>query len=455
MNELSVNDVSEKEFNILILSSHSEQNESGLHITARRLADECIKAKVSFYILFTESARLELNDDGTYTAYNIDDKKGFVVSHDKTIAITRGSVMAKFNARNIISQLEKGSIFCINYRDTIEICSDKYRTILRISESGVPTPRTASIQGLDDMDNAIERVGGKFPFILKTLQGSKGIGVIMVESAANLKSTLQLIWKINEDEEMLLQEYIKHDFDVRVHVLGGDVIASMKRHNTGDDFRSNYSLGGKVEAYEMSEEEKEVCIKASKAVGGSWTGVDYILKNKKPFVIEVNSSPGSEGIEKATKENIVKEVLEWSMDKKNWNKKTREIGYKEIVEINGLSLDAKFDTGNGMFCVIHADKHKIDKDKKLVYWWDNGKKYTNEYLGMVEIEVGGVEGNVETRPKIHLDMFFNGTLYKDVIFTIGDRTGRTTVLTNRKFMKRANVSVNPAQKYLVTEKNYE
>jgi len=449
MNE---NDGKDFDLNILILTTESESNKGGLYQTAKRLSKECKHMGIPSYILFSDKAKLELDDDNNYTAHNLDDNKGFPIYSDKTVAINRGSVMEKSNSRNIISQLERRSIFCINNRETIETCFDKYRTMLKIADAGVPTPKTVLIQGENGIDDAVKTLGGKFPYIVKTLHGSKGIGVIFVESMPALTSMLQLIWKVNEDTEMILQEYIPVDFDIRVHVLGDEVIGAMKRYVVKDDFRSNYSQGGKVENYKPSDEEKEICIRASKAVGASWSGVDYLIRNNEPFVIEVNASPGTEGIEKATKTNIVGEILEWAGDKDNWNKVAKEIGYKEMVNVNGLDLVAKFDTGNGVFCVIHADKYTIDKEKKMVKWTSHGKKFENKYKEMEKVEVGGAKQYFEERPRIILDMFFDGMLYKDVGFTIDDRSDRTPILIDRTFMERANVSVNPAKQFVITVK---
>jgi len=318
--------------NIIILTSRAD-NESNLSYTTKRIVDECIKRKISNYVLFSDDGRLELTEDGGYIAYNIDDKKGFPIHSDNTISMNRGFDLEKFNSRNIISRLEKRSIFCINNRENIEVCADKFRTILRLVDGGISTPKTALIQGIESLDDVIKQIGGKFPYILKTIFGSKGVGVIFVESMSALKSTLQLIWKINKKEELLLQEYINSDFDVRVHVLGDEVIASMKRLKIKGDFRSNYSQGGKVQEYKLSDEEKEVCIKSAKAVGASWAGVDFIVKNGKIYVLEVNSSPGTEGIEEAIGGDLVGRVVDWAINENNWIKVSKEIGYNEILTI--------------------------------------------------------------------------------------------------------------------------
>ena len=128
---------------------------------------------------------------------------------------------------------------------------------------------------------------------MKTLRGSKGVGVLFIESKIGLDSIVQLINKQDEDADLLVQEYIKTDYDVRVLVLGGKVLATMKRPVIKGDFRSNVSQGSKPEELKLTELEIEECIKAAKAVNGIWTAVDFIpskdRKKEPPFMIEVTS----------------------------------------------------------------------------------------------------------------------------------------------------------------------
>ncbi len=133
--------------------------------------------------------------------------------------------------------------------------------------------------------------------ILKTLRGSKGVGVIFIESKRQLISLVQLLWKQDEKTEILLQSYIKSDFDVRALVLNGKILTAMRRDVLKGDFRSNYSQGAKVKEYKLNDEEISICLNADKAAGGIYTAVDFIKNGKDIFVLEVNSSPGTEGIE--------------------------------------------------------------------------------------------------------------------------------------------------------------
>jgi len=429
-----------------------ESNKDNLFRTAQRIADICKVSGIEQYTVFAESAYI-LREGERITIHNFDDPKGFDIDKDDTVAIIRGSIGRYLTSLNLVSQLERIGIFCVNTRETIEVCSDKYRTMLKIVDSGLPSPKTALVQSMDTLKYALEVVDNKFPLIVKTLKGSKGVGVFFVESLRSLNSILQTIWKINEDEELLLQQYIDIPYDLRVHILGDKVIASMKRFIIEDDFRSNFSLGGKVEPTTISKEEEEICVLAAKAVGATWAAVD-LVKDKKgnPYIIEVNSSPGTEGIEKAIKKDLVGMVIDYVTKEENWVKVSKECGFLEYIEIDGIGkFKAKFDTGNGSLCVLHSDKYEIDEKKQSVTWYQGENKYTHGYKTIKEVRVGGLRDYVEKRPVIELDIIFDGVIHKAVDITLDDRNDRTPVLINRRFMRKANIMINPAKKYLLSK----
>ena len=237
-------------------------------------------------------------------------------------------------------------------------------------------------------------------------------------------------------------------------MLGGKVLSTMKRPVIEGDFRSNVSQGSKPQKLELTELEIEESLKAAKAVNRLWTAVDFIpSKNRTkepPFIIEVNSSPGTEGMEEATGRNISKEILEFFADKKNWVKVPGECGYKEIVTIKPFGeIIAKFDTGNSGMSVIHADK--MDVKGKKVTWSLLDKTITSDIIRTEEISVGGLRDYEETRYVIKLNVEFLGSIY-ETEFTLDDREDRTPILFDREFMSKVNVMVNPDRKYVVTTK---
>ena len=442
---------SDSKLKLLIITDEPEQAKQ-FH-TADRLKEEAEKLGWKYY-LYKLTGGYTTSPEGALRLHNKDDEKGFEVSSKDTIAIIRGSVTRKDSWMDIVSLLEKHSVCVVNSRETISVCADKYRTSLRLADYGVKQPVTHLINDPENSVQAFENLNTQYPIILKTLRGSKGVGVLFVESAKALDSIVQLIHKQDEDADLLLQEYIKTDYDARVLVMGGKVLSTMKRPVIEGDFRSNVSQGSKPEKLDLTELEIEESLKAAKAVNGLWTAVDFIpSKNRTkepPFIIEVNSSPGTEGMEEATGRNISKEILEFFSEKKNWVKVPSECGYKEIVTIKPFGeIIAKFDTGNSGMSVIHADKMSV-KDKKVT-WTLLGKTITSDIIRKEEISVGGLRDYDEDRYVIKLNVEFLDTMY-ETEFTLDDREDRTPILFDREFMSRVNVMVNPDRKYVVTTK---
>jgi len=442
----------EKDFLRLLIITDEPEEAKTFH-TADRLREECDKLKFPHY-LFKLTGGYTTHNDGVRRFHNKDDKKGFEIDTD-TVAIIRGSITRKDSWMDFVSILEKANVCVVNNRQCINVCADKYRTSLRLADYGLTEPQTVLINDPENSVNIVEQNGLKFPMIMKTLRGSKGVGVLFVESAKSLDSIVQLIHKQDEDADLLAQAYIKTDYDVRVHILGGKFLAAMKRPVIEGDFRSNVSQGSKPEKIELTELEIEQSLLAAKAVNGIWTAVDFIpSKNREkepPFILEVNSSPGTEGIEDATNKNISKEVISWLANKDNRYKTPTECGYKEVVTIKPFGeIIAKFDTGNSGMPVIHADKYKLDGNK--ITWSLLGKTITSDIIRKEEISVGGLRDYDETRYVVKLDVEFAGGFYKDVEFTLDDRDERTLILFDREFMNKLNVMVNPRRKYVITTK---
>ena len=440
-----------QKYKLLVITDEPEKAKT-FH-TADRLREEAEKLGWKYY-LYKLTGGYTTSPEGALRLHNKDDDKGFEVSGVDTVAVIRGSVTRKDSWMDIVSLLEKHSVCVVNSRETISVCADKYRTSLRLADYGVKQPVTHLINDPENSEQAFENLNTQYPIILKTLRGSKGVGVLFVESSKALDSIVQLIHKQDEDADLLLQEYIKTDYDARVLVLGGKVLSTMKRPVIEGDFRSNVSQGSKPEKLELTELEIEESLKAAKAVNGVWTAVDFIpSKNRTkepPFIIEVNSSPGTEGMEEATGRNISKEILEFFSDKKNWVKVPSECGYKEIVTIKPFGeIIAKFDTGNSGMSVIHADKINV-KDKKVT-WSLLGKTITSDIIRKEEISVGGLRDYDEDRYVIKLNVEFLSGIY-ETEFTLDDREDRTPILFDRKFMSRVNVMVSPDRKYVVTTK---
>ena len=434
-----------KPYRLLVIGELGEKGE-----TAKRLQKEASKLGHEVYLVKYDGTYIK-TENGIRTIHKGDDPSGFELTRD-TVVMVRGAP-SKDSHLDLLSQLEKIGVCLVNSRNTMSIAVDKYRTYLRLLDFGLHQPKTVLIPNGESVEQAVENLDKKYPIVLKTLRGSKGVGVLFVESERALNGLTQLIYKTDTNADLLIQEYIKTDYDVRVLVLGGKIIASMQRDVVDGDFRSNYSQGGKVKSYNLTNLEIEQCILAAKAIGGIFTAVDFIpSKNRDsnpPYILEVNASPGTEGIEEATNKNIVKLILQYFDNPDIRYTVPSECGYYETVSIEPFGiLIAKFDTGNSKYPVIHAENINV-KGKNIIFDL-NGITYTTKLLGKYVSVTGGGD---DERDLIKLDFTFLGTLYKDVEFGLDDRSKMgTEILFNRDIMSTMNVIVNPQRKYVVTTK---
>ena len=445
-----ISEQKEDKYRILVISAEPEKKK--LFHTAQRINDEAKKAGHKVYVVKVEGAIMSY-DNGKHKIYNIDDKEGFEINPTSTVVIVRGTVRFKKSYLDLLTQVEKIGVCMVNSRETISISSDKYRSYLRLQDYGLTQPKTVLVPNKDGGKIAVEKLDTKFPIIMKTLEGSKGIGVLFVESERSLESLIQLLHNQTKDIDLLIQEYIKTDGDVRVHILGGKVIAAMKRDVIKGDFRSNVSQGAKIKEYPLTELEVEQCLLAAKAIDGSWTAVDFIAsKNPNkipPYILEVNHSPGTEGIEEATGKNIIKMVVDYYSNPDNRYAVPTQCGWEEIVTVEPFGdMIAKFDTGNARYSVIHAEDIKIKGNK--ITFTHNEKTITTKLIGNY-ISITG--GGKDKRHLVELEFKFAGSSYGKIKFGLDNRDDfNTDVLLNRKTMRKMNVMVNPQRKYIVTTK---
>ena len=201
------------------------------------------------------------------------------------------------------------------------------------------TPKTVRINHPEGAKWALEELDADFPLILKTAAGSRGIGVMWIESEKALHGLVQLLYREDEYIDIILQEYIKTDYDVRAIVCAGKILGAIKRPIVDDDYRSNVSQGSEPELHELTELEASESIRAAEAVGGLLTGVDFIpAKNREkdePYFIEVNSTPGLMGIEATLSKAAAKPL----------GKKLQQEGTSITTEILKRFFDRKLWTG--------------------------------------------------------------------------------------------------------------
>jgi ribosomal protein S6--L-glutamate ligase len=402
------------------------------------------------YSVKVNGAYIERSDDGVITVHNQDDKKGFELDAD-TLVMVRGAVTEKDSYLDLISQIERYGFPVVNSRECIEVCADKFRTYLRLQEIGMNQPKTVLVPNEDPetVDLAAERLDNDFPMVLKTLQGAKGVGVLLVETERSLQSTVSLVYKIDPNCDILLQEYIDMEYDVRVMINNKRIIGAMKRKKIIDDFRSNISQGAEAEEIELTDLEKEACLIAAKAVNGQWVGVDFIPADNRekdaPYILEVNQSPGSQGISEAIGEEVCEIVIDDYFDRNIWKKSATECGVLESIEVDGETMTAKLDTGNSAkACALHADEYEIKG--KVVHFTRDGKKYKKPLIRELTLLKPA-----ETRPVVMCELNFLNTIYEQEVSL--DQRGKIPFLANRDFMNRANLMINPSRKFLLTNKH--
>ena len=181
-------------------------------ITAERMEEEAKKLGYDYYITKMEGTFIRKSDDGVWTVHKEDDDKGFVVSPSDTVCFIRGTP-ERDSYLDLVSQLERAGICVVNSRECMELASDKYRTYLRLQEYGLNQPKTVLLPKSDIIEKAVEELDTKFPIIMKTLRGSKGVGVLFIESERALQSIVQLLFKQDKQSDLLIQEYRFYTFE--------------------------------------------------------------------------------------------------------------------------------------------------------------------------------------------------------------------------------------------------
>lgn len=252
--------------------------------------------------------------------------KGSELKHYDAV-IPRIGASVTFYGAAVVRQLETMGVFCVNDSVAMTRARDKLRSLQLLSKKGIGLPITGFAHSLDEIQDLIKMVGG-VPLVIKFLEGTQGIGVVLVETSKAARSVLEafLGLKVN----IMVQEYIKeaNGMDVRCFVVGDNVVAAMKRQaDSPEEFRSNLHRGGQATAVDITDEEREMAIRAAHIIGLNVAGVDIVRSNRGPLIMEVNASPGLEGIEKATGidvANAVIEFIEKNVDNPAKNKRSGE-----------------------------------------------------------------------------------------------------------------------------------
>ncbi len=210
----------------------------------------------------------------------------------------------------VLRHMETMGMYTLNESIAIARSRDKFRSLQLLARKGIPMPLTSFAQSPDDTEDLVRMVGGA-PLVIKLLEGTQGKGVILADSHQSAVSIINAFKGMHAN--ILVQEFIEesHGMDIRCFVIGDKVVAAIKRQAKEGDFRANVHQGGKALKVKLSPQERAIAVSAAKTMGLKVAGVDLIRSNHGPLVLEINSSPGLEGVEKTTQVNIAGKIIEF------------------------------------------------------------------------------------------------------------------------------------------------
>lgn len=224
--------------------------------------------------------------------------------------IPRIGASVTFYGTAVVRQFEMMGVFSLNESVAISRSRDKLRSLQLLSRKGIGMPVTGFARSPDDTDDLLSLVGGA-PVVIKLLEGTQGVGVVLAETRQAASSVIEAFRGLNAN--FLVQEFIKEagGSDLRCFVVGGKVVAAMMRQGKEGEFRSNLHRGGTATLVKITPEERSTAVRSAGAMGLNVAGVDILRSNHGPVVMEVNSSPGLEGIEAATGKDVAGLMLQF------------------------------------------------------------------------------------------------------------------------------------------------
>ena len=213
-----------------------------------------------------------------------------------------------FYGTAVVKQFEMMDSYCVNTSDAIANSRDKLRSLQILAEAGINMPITGFASHTKYIEGVIESVGST-PLIMKLLQGTQGQGIVLAETRKAAESVMSAFRQL--DADIMVQEFIKESGgkDIRAFVVGDEVVASMKRIAPEGEFRSNVHRGGTMEKVQLTSEEENMAVNASRILGLSIAGVDLMRSNRGPLILEVNSSPGLQGIESCSEVDVAEKII--------------------------------------------------------------------------------------------------------------------------------------------------
>lgn len=440
-----------------------------------------VTPKPKLHIFIAENMTFETDEDNILSITDGENTLDFEdLNNTNTLVFSRLGVQGEDNCEHVVGMLQDRGFLVLNPVRYSELASNKYDTAVLLQKAEIPQPNfclmTKDILYDENLFNEnMKQVFPKwnkdsdknedFDLVVKILDGHGGTGVFTIDGK-KLIAILQAIFAIDPERQLIIQKKEEADGgDIRVHVLTlrsrQIILAAMKRVKLGGDFRSNVSLGAEAEPVTLTPEQEQIALKTAKISHLPWCAVDIMPlvkgSNKElgdNVVLEINASPGTDGISDVIKRNFINVLLNELTEPKEFYLQDKVAGYIETVEISmgdkPLNLLAKLDTGNGAIA-SHMEVGSIKEDGGQVTFNFNGKTYTEKIYGHSNAVTGHEKHN---RPIIHIKSIKLGirVLHDVPMALVENRDGKSTnVLLNREMMSWFGYVVSPYQTHILTQ----
>lgn len=400
-------------------------------------------------------------------------------SNMDTLVFSRLGVQGENQCEHIVKLLQDRGMLVLNPIKYSQIACNKYETAQLLKKGEIPQPNFALmtkdiLYNKEKCETALKEVYPEYDtkdpdknkdldFVVKILDGHGGTGVMLIDGK-RLIAMLQMVFAIDKETQLLLQKKEEADGgDIRVHVLTMNdkqvIMAAMKRVKIGGDFRSNVSLGAEAEPVKLTKEQEQIALKTALISKMPWCAVDImpLVKGSNPklgdnVVLEINASPGTDGITDVIKFNFINILLSELNDNTTFKLQDKIAGYQETCAIdfgNGdIEMLAKLDTGNGTKATsVEVGEYTIKGEK--ITFSINGKEYTFKIKGYSNSLVGDV---TEKRPIITVPQITLGLRKMDEVdlSIVKKRNKSTNVLFNRELLSQLGYVVSPSQTHILT-----
>ena len=470
--------------NIIVFTNNRDSDKNKTLKNIEDAIDNLKKAKCKIipklYTFVSDELTYSTDDSGILTITDGDLTLDFkTISNVDTLVFSRLGVQGRDNCEHVVSLLQDRGFLVLNPVRYSELASNKYDTAVLLRKGEIPQPRFCSMTKsiLYDEEQYLESMRDVYPewskdpdknedfkLVCKILDGHGGTGVFMTDGK-KLNAILQTIFAVDPERQLIIQRKEEGDGgDIRVHVLTlrdeQKILACMKRQQLGGDFRSNVSLGAEAIKVELTDEQEQIALRAAKISRLPWCAVDIMpLKkgsNKEVgdnVVLELNASPGTDGISEVIGFNFINVLLNELDDPKKFYLQDKVAGFLETVDIamvdSSASLLAKLDTGNGAVASHLEVGDYEEKDGKVTFKF-NGKSITMKVIGHSKAVTGTQEHNrpIVVAKSISLGM---RKQYDIPIAIVRSRDGKSSnVLINRELLSWLGYVVSPSQTHILT-----